>query len=70
MKNWAWWLTTTVIAIQEVEIRRTAVRGQPGEKVREIPSQKSTKLALVIPGLQKNVGLRLAVGNKRPPSKE
>jgi hypothetical protein len=33
------WLTPVITTIQEAEMRRIDVRGQPGEKVSETPSQ-------------------------------
>jgi hypothetical protein len=31
--SWAWWLTPIILAIQEAEIRRIAVKSQPGQIV-------------------------------------
>jgi hypothetical protein len=36
-----WWLTPVILATQEAEIRRIAVRSQPGQIVRETLSQKT-----------------------------
>jgi hypothetical protein len=37
-----WWLMLAIIATQEAEIRRTAVRGQPRQIVHLTISQKNT----------------------------
>jgi hypothetical protein len=34
-----WWFIPVILAIQVVEIRRTAVGGQPGQKLPKTPSQ-------------------------------
>jgi hypothetical protein len=36
-----WWLTPAILAIQEADVRRTALRSQPGQIVWETLSQKS-----------------------------
>jgi hypothetical protein len=44
-----WWLTPIILATQEAEIRRIAVRTQPGQIVHEPLSRKtlSQKIGLV-----------------------
>jgi hypothetical protein len=41
--GWALWFMPVISAIQEVEIRRTAVQGQPGQNVSKTPFHLNIK---------------------------
>jgi hypothetical protein len=59
-----WWLTSVIPATQDAETGRTAVQGQPRDKVRETPISRS-KLHMMVhmcnPGYVRSIGRKIMV---------